>query len=114
MANHKPRDQWDKGRGYPRAYHHAMEIQNILFQCIQSPDTEPNVKANLARSYTVVEEMKRIITMRPAPKPIEVGHKPRQIVAAATFTEPEPILIADSPDSVSVVPAVEPPQNKKP
>lgn len=85
MANPK-RNKWDKGR-WPVAYHHAIAIQAILFDHIQSQDVAPNVKAALAKAYCSIEEMKRIMTMRPAPKAIAVEVKRNTDVEVASFID---------------------------
>ena len=85
MAKPNP---WAKGNRWPIAYHHAMEIQRLLFADIQNPDTKPAIRATLAKAYTTVEEMKRVLQMRPAPKPVDVGHKQVKTIVPATFTIP--------------------------
>lgn len=81
------RKKWAKGR-WPIAYHHAMAIQQRLFEDIEDPHTKPVIRAALAKAYCNVEEMKRVLTMRPAPKAVDVSKERKREVEIATFSEP--------------------------
>ena len=83
------KDPWDKGSRWPRAYHHAMEMQRVLFHLVREERVKPMEKAALAKAYATLEEMKRVMMMRPAPKAIEVGQK-SVTVGVATFIEDQP------------------------
>ena len=87
-------------------------MQRIIFEQVEAPITSPSEKANLARAYCAWEEMKRVLTMRPAPKPIDVNHRNTKTIAPATFTEPATTILSIENGSDMV--SVEPPQNKKP
>ena len=80
------KDPWNKGSRWPTAYHHAIEMQRVLFEAVRLQDTKPMEKAALAKAYATLEEMKRIIAMRPAPKAVDVSSK-AITVGVATFIE---------------------------
>ena len=74
---------------WPIAYHQAMRIQEILFRDIMADGTKLVDRANLAKAFCTVEEMKRVLQMRPAPKAIDVTKKVTSI-EVATFNEDQP------------------------
>ena len=102
----------NKNGRYPEAYMGAVHMQRLFLQAVLDPSVSLDVKAKLATVYSTLEEMKRKLAMRPLPKPIDVGRKPKQTVEAATFSEPVPTILTI--ENSSDIVAVEPPQNKKP
>ena len=66
-----------------------MRIQEILFRDIMADGTKLVDRANLAKAFCTVEEMKRVLQMRPAPKAIDVTKKVTSI-EVATFNEDQP------------------------
>ena len=71
---------------WPIAYHQAMRIQEILFRDIMAEGTKLVDRANLAKAFCTVEEMKRVLQMRPAPKAVDVSKNVTSI-GVATFIE---------------------------
>jgi len=50
----------------------ALELQRLMMVDARSKDVKPNVRAVIARSWVLVQEMRLRLAMKPAPKPINV------------------------------------------
>jgi hypothetical protein len=74
------------------AYYTACEIQDTLKMDIDAPKTAPAARAQLARAWDALEERKRVLRMKPAPKPIDTTkmhpkHRPGSPGAASICQE---------------------------
>lgn len=75
VKNPKTRPMW------PRAFTQARQLQELAFKSAFDAETTPAAQAQLMRAWDVLEERKRVLRMRPAPKPVEVpapGQRRRQ------------------------------------
>lgn len=72
-------------------------------QDIRNPDTPPNQRAALAGALDKILERKRIMRMKPAPKPIDVYSKPRRENSVCLpLPSPQTLEPSDqSPDSAA-------------
>lgn len=79
-------------------------MQEVAFADINEDETKPSDRAALMRAYVLLEEQRRILRMRPAPKPIDVsglqrGSKRGQRQAAT----PNPVP-TDAPGQAGIEP----------
>ena len=65
----------------------AVHLQHVIVKVIDNGDVAPSALAQLARAWSELEDRKRIIKMKPAPKPIDVTVKPRKQQASSGFSE---------------------------
>lgn len=56
-----------------KPYRDAVKMQTVLMRDIENPATKPIERAQLARAWDALEERKRILKMKPLPKPIDVS-----------------------------------------
>lgn len=72
-------------------YQQAVDLQRIIMAKSQADDVAGSVLAQLARAWSELEERKRVLKMKPAPKPIDVSlaqtKKPRRTPGDAAFAE---------------------------
>ena len=73
----------------------AIRLQELIVQAAEAPETTPAALAQLARAWSELEHRKRVIKMKPDPKPIDVTPRNRKSQRkAAAFVElpqaPEP------------------------
>lgn len=61
-------------------------MQRVLFKRTQSPDIEDKVLPAFACAWERLEERKRVLTMTPAPKPVEVKQKRRSSADAGPIS----------------------------
>ena len=50
----------------------AVRLQELIVKASESEETTPSALAQLARAWSELEDRKRIIKMKPAPKPVDV------------------------------------------
>lgn len=72
----------------PAAFTQAIELQRLAMDAAHHPKTSPSALAQLMRAWSELEERKRIIRMKPAPKPIDVTAKPKRQAHVVTPEEP--------------------------
>ncbi len=53
----------------------------------QAENTTPSALSQLARAWSELEERKRVIKMKPAPKPVDVSKPRKSSRKAAAFVE---------------------------
>ena len=58
---------------HPKAFAQAKELQQLLMDAAREPECTGPALAQVARAWSELEERKRIIKMKPAPKPIDVS-----------------------------------------
>lgn len=69
-------------------YHVACDIQRKLIASMDKEGTTAAQLAQLSNAWEKLEERKRILRMKPAPKPIDVPVKPEKGARTkATFSE---------------------------
>lgn len=56
---------------WPKPYHDACALQRLLMSAAESGTTKPSDLAQVARAWDVLEERKRVMRMKPAPRPID-------------------------------------------
>ena len=74
-------------------YSQALELQDLLMKDARQAEIKPVARAIVARAWRDLEAMKREITMKPKPKPIDVdpvalAKRGRRTTADARFAEP--------------------------
>ena len=72
----------------------AFDLQELLYKAAHQEDIKPVVLAQVARAWCEVQDTKRVIQMKPAPKPIDVSgvngkRQRRPGPGARSFVEPE-------------------------
>ena len=69
----------------PKAAFQAVELQELLMADARSGEVTPAVRAQLARAWVDLQEMRLRLAMKPAPKPIDVSglRKTRQKTSLA-------------------------------
>ena len=66
----------------------AVELQTLIVSAAKNGETSASALAQLARAWSELEDRKRIIKMKPLPKPIDVTErKARSVPNSASFTE---------------------------
>lgn len=50
----------------------AVKLQSLIVNVAESGQATPSALAQLARAWSELEDRKRIIKMKPAPKPVDV------------------------------------------
>ena len=75
------------------------EMQRALYRDALSEEITATARAQVARAWCELEERKRVIRMKPAPKPVEVQVKPRgkRLDTQAAFSEAPPPAGDDPP-----------------
>lgn len=73
---------------YARAYSEAIEIQATLKADIDSSETTPAARAQLARAWDTLEERKRILRNRPLPGSLKPEPKSKTKRKAQAIAEP--------------------------
>lgn len=74
---------------YSEPYHSAVEIQRLMLNDARNPLTEPKDRASLARSFAVLEDMKRKLRRIPPLKAVDVTkEKQPKSTGAPSFSEP--------------------------
>lgn len=58
---------------HARAFTQARELQELLMDAANSEEITPAALAQVARAWSELEERKRVLKMKPAPKPIDVS-----------------------------------------
>jgi hypothetical protein len=73
-------------------YQTASNMQKVLYENIMNPRTDKKLLAPMATAWEKLAERKRILSMTPKPKDIDIAHilKPRAMRVLPSFTEPEP------------------------
>jgi hypothetical protein len=84
-----------------QSYRHCLETERLLMADLRKPDTTPAARAQLARALDCILERKRILRMKPAPKPIDVSVKAKRR-SYTSYAIPLTADIAPSPDAPSV------------
>lgn len=64
----------------------ALDMQRVLVADALNPKTTPSARAQVARTWEVLEERKQILRMKPKPKDVEVERKEKKL-RRAIFTE---------------------------
>jgi hypothetical protein len=64
----------------------ALDMQRVLVADAHNPKTTPSARAQVARTWEVLEERKQILRMKPKPKDVEVERKEKKL-RRAIFTE---------------------------
>lgn len=74
---------------YSEAYHNALELQRLVMKDARLESTEPSVRANIARAFVTLEELKRLIRGKPGVKPVDADKlvRPRRTPVEPSFTE---------------------------
>lgn len=89
------------------------DMQEVAFRDIRSDDTKPNDRAALMRAYVLLEEQRRILRMRPAPKPIDVSelqkHRAKR-KSRAQLGSGTPAVVYEAPRPQPAQPAPAPAQ----
>lgn len=57
----------------PKAAFQAIELQDLLMSDARSGEVTPAVRAQLARAWVDLQEMRLRLAMKPAPKPVDVS-----------------------------------------
>lgn len=70
----------------------AVELQQLIMAAARSEETTASALAQLARAWSELEGRKRIIKMKPDPKPIDVSAPIRRPKASAEFVEQPQVL----------------------
>ena len=76
-------------KGFRAPLSTAVELQHLLVEKAHSKDCTPAAAAQVARAWCELEERKRILRMKPAPKPNDTTTmKPtRKDTSGPVFTE---------------------------
>ena len=79
--------------GRRNALKQLLDIQRRLYETSQDRKVTASALAQVARAWSELEERKRILRMKPAPKPVDVsmqaGKSKRRPVPVRGFFEPE-------------------------
>lgn len=81
-------------------YKNAVKLQRLLIAAADKESVSPTELAAVARAWDVLEERKRVMKMRPAPKAID----PTKVNKPARKSELSPILAAPSPAPAELQP----------
>src|SRR5688572_8635089 len=68
-----------------RSYRHCLEAEQLLMDDLRNPETTPGTRAQIARALDCILERKRILRMKPAPKPIDVSGSGRRRERASSL-----------------------------
>ena len=87
-----------KVKGHPKcstAKAQAQELQALLMKDARMEDVKGAVRAQIARAWVDLQEMRLRLAMKPAPKPIDVsdranGKRKRQAPGPVLLGAPEP------------------------
>ncbi len=75
-----------------RSYHNCCTVEKLIMQALGEP-LNPGQLSALTKALDTILERKRILRMRPTPKPIDVQarRKPSAPAPSITYADPAPV-----------------------